>query len=194
MGPPAPCPHPHPAAQGMRAGQMLGRAATGTSTSLELGIPAALGCLTTRGTRAGQGSCSAGGRGQLPAPGASRSWMSPLANAGTLVPTSSCCWAVHWQTCAQNSSSQPACSSSSPWGCTTVEVGRTPAQGPPGTLASGVPRDASLGGCQHPWGCQFRGQGIPAPGSLEMPAQGSPQMTDSTLSATDACASRAPSE
>lgn len=172
------CPHPHPAAQGVRAGQVLGKAATGTSTSPGLGVSAALGSSTARGTGAGQASGPTGGRGQLPPPEALRTWLSPLADAGTLVPMSSCCQAAHWQTCADNNSSQPACSSSCPWGCITMGVGRTPAPGPPGTLASGVPREASTAGmptlgvdsvpgdassgvqgCQlrGPWGCQLWG-------------------------------------
>lgn len=109
--------HPHPAAWGVRAGQMLGRAATGTSTSLGLGVQARLnpGCSgrsIAQETRAGQGSCSTGGREQLPLPGVLRTWLSTLQ---MLVPQ-----AAHRQTCTENSSSQPAHSTSSPWGCTTM--------------------------------------------------------------------------
>lgn len=75
-------------------------------------------------------------------------------------------WAAHGQTCAENSSSQPAHSSSSPWGCATMGVGRTPTQGSPGTLATGVPRDDTSG---VPEDASTAGM----PVSLGMPAQGS---------------------
>lgn len=107
--------HPHPAAWGVRAGQMLGRAATGTSTSLGLGVQARLnpGCSghsIAHETRAGQGSCSTGSREH----GVLRTWLSTLQ---MLVPQ-----AARRQTCAENSSSQPARSTSSPCGCTTMGV------------------------------------------------------------------------
>lgn len=55
-------PHAVPASPGVRAGHILGRAATGTSTSPGLGVPARLdsSCLTAHGTGAGQGSCPMG--------------------------------------------------------------------------------------------------------------------------------------